>query len=153
MKRQAVVDGQTFEIDVAADLAALSITEVEPGVYSVVAGTQSFEARVTRARVGHTVELLGERFPVEIRDPRQLGQGQGVGVSDGVQILSAPMPGKVIRVLVSAGDAVEEGQGLVVVEAMKMQNEMKAAKAGTVSKVLAAAGATVTAGDPLIEIS
>jgi biotin carboxyl carrier protein len=62
------------------------------------------------------------------------------------------MPGKVIRVLVGAGDAVEAGQGLVVVEAMKMQNEMKSTRAGQVVEVRVQDGATVSAGDTLVVI-
>jgi biotin carboxyl carrier protein len=62
------------------------------------------------------------------------------------------MPGKVVRVLVALGDQVEAGQGIVVVEAMKMQNEMKAAKAGRVMTLAAAPGATVNAGEILAAI-
>ena len=62
------------------------------------------------------------------------------------------MPGKVVRVLVAPGDAVEAGQGLIVVEAMKMQNEMKASRAGRVAAVPAKEGATVAAGDVLATI-
>ena len=60
------------------------------------------------------------------------------------------MPGKVVRVLVNVGDSVDVGQGLVVVEAMKMQNEMKAARPGRVTEVRARAGETVSAGDTLV---
>jgi biotin carboxyl carrier protein len=62
------------------------------------------------------------------------------------------MPGKVVRVLVAVGDAVEAGQGVVVVEAMKMQNELKAPRAGTVIAMAAGIGATVTAGEVLATI-
>ncbi|MBC7929115.1 MAG: biotin/lipoyl-binding protein, partial [Rubrivivax sp.] len=66
--------------------------------------------------------------------------------------INAPMPGKVVRVLVEAGQAVEAGAGLVVVEAMKMQNELKSPKTGTVSEVRVEPGATVNAGDVLVII-
>ncbi len=75
-----------------------------------------------------------------------------VGAAEGRQAVAAPMPGRVIRVLVEAGQAVEAGQGLIVVEAMKMQNEMKSPKAGRVIEVKASDGATVAAGDVLIVI-
>ena len=68
---------------------------------------------------------------------------------DGPVEVRAQMPGKIIQVLVAPGDIVEAGQGLVVVEAMKMQNEMKAPKGGRVARVHAREGATVTAGEPL----
>ena len=66
--------------------------------------------------------------------------------------IAAPMPGKVVRLLVAEGDAVEAGQGLLVVEAMKMQNEMKAPKPGTVVSLTAREGATVAAGEVLAAI-
>ena len=69
---------------------------------------------------------------------------------EGRQTVKAPMPGKVIRVLVSEGQAVDAGQGLIVVEAMKMQNEIKCPKAGSVQKVLVREGQAVNAGETLV---
>ena len=69
-----------------------------------------------------------------------------------MQTIASPMPGKVVRVLVAAGDTVELGQGIVVVEAMKMQNEMKAKRAGRVLEMTAKEGATVVAGEVLATI-
>ena len=68
---------------------------------------------------------------------------------EGPKKLVSPMPGKVVRVLVAAGAEVEAGQGIIVVEAMKMQNEIKSPKKGKVSKIIAAEGATVNAGEAL----
>ena len=79
-------------------------------------------------RNGQEVWVNGRRLSMEVFDPRDLRPGQGAAANHGRQEIAASMPGKVIRVLVAAGDAVEEGQGLVVVEAMKMQNEMKSPK-------------------------
>ena len=70
----------------------------------------------------------------------------------GREPITAPMPGRVIRVLVEPGQEVAAGEGLIVVEAMKMQNEMKAPRAGRVASVKAEAGATVSAGDILVVI-
>jgi biotin carboxyl carrier protein len=67
---------------------------------------------------------------VEVRDPRAISSQGKSGLGEGRQTVNAPMPGKVVRLLVSEGDEVEAGAGLVVVEAMKMQNELKAPKAG-----------------------
>ena len=69
---------------------------------------------------------------------------------EGKKKIVAPMPGKVVRVLVKEGAEVEAGQGVVVVEAMKMQNELKSPKQGTVQKVIAVEGANVNAGDVLL---
>ena len=91
----------------------------------------------------------GEPFDVEIVDPRAVRRRGASGTVEGRQTLTAAMPGKVVRVLVSEGDTVEAGQGIVVVEAMKMQNEVKSPKAGTVVKIAASEGSTVNAGELL----
>jgi biotin carboxyl carrier protein len=90
------------------------------------------------------------RYAVDIRDPRSLRAGKRkAGDESGPRKLLASMPGKVVRVLVSEKMEVEAGQGIIVVEAMKMQNEIKSPKKGTVQKIVAAEGANVNAGDVL----
>lgn len=91
----------------------------------------------------------GREFIATVTDPRRYRKGAGSILAEGRQQVTAPMPGKVIRVLVKAGDQVAAGQGIVVVEAMKMQNEVKSPKAGTVEKLLVAEGQPVNAGDAL----
>ena len=91
-----------------------------------------------------------QEFSARIIDPRVWrGRQQGALEAEGRQKIVAPMPGKVIRLLVEAGDSVEAGQGLVVVEAMKMQNEIKSPKSGKVERLLAKEGQSVNAGDIL----
>ena len=126
--------------------------EVEPGVYSVLLNGKSFQVRIAPERVGFTVDLMGQRFKTEVRDPRNASRHSRTATAGGVQTVSASMPGKVIRVLVEQGQQVEVGQGLIVVEAMKMQNEMKATKPGRVAQVHTKDGSTVTAGDVLVTI-
>ncbi len=147
MKWQILVKDQTIEID-SGDAEA--VREVEPNVYSVVLGGQSFEVRLRPDSEVWIAEIEGRRFPVEVRDPRDAGRRSRTGVGSGRQNLTAPMPGKVIRVLVKEGDQVEAGQGLIVVEAMKMQNEMRASRPGRVISVLAQPGNTIGAGDILV---
>jgi len=94
------------------------------------------------------VEVRGQRFAMEIFDERRLRLREAsasFGDTGRVEI-KAPMPGKVVKLLVSAGDQVEEGQGLVLVEAMKMENELRAPRAGTLSELKVAAGQTVEGG-------
>ncbi|HWQ03049.1 MAG TPA: biotin/lipoyl-containing protein, partial [Candidatus Nitrosotenuis sp.] len=73
--------------------------------------------------------------------------------AEGRQEILAPMPGKVVRVLVKSGDAVEAGHGLLVVEAMKMQNEIKSPKSGKVERVLVSEGQNVNAGETLAVVA
>jgi biotin carboxyl carrier protein len=99
------------------------------------------------------VHVRGKSYEVRIEDPKRLRSGEAAGGRDhGAAKIVAPMPGKVVRVLVESGQKVDAGAGIVVVEAMKMQNEMKSPKAGTVIALQVEAGATVNAGDVLAVI-
>jgi biotin carboxyl carrier protein len=93
-----------------------------------------------------------QRLRVAVIDPRAFKRGSRQSLSEGKQALTAPMPGRVVRVLKSAGAVVEPGEGIVVVEAMKMQNELKAARSGTVSSIAVAEGDAVVAGQVLATI-
>lgn len=164
MKLALTIDGteESFEIVAPAPQCRFRIGDspqlcadvavVEPGVYSVLIDGRSYEARVEETADALVVVIDGRRFEIEARDPRRfLRKRAGTG-ADGVQTIAAPMPGKVVRVLAAVGDEVAAGQGLLVVEAMKMQNELKAARAGKVLSLSAAEGATVTAGETLATI-
>jgi acetyl/propionyl-CoA carboxylase alpha subunit len=134
------VDGRALLVDVRM---------LEPGVMSLIV-----EARQYRCVLdGDGVVIGGRRFGFEVEDPRSLqgrrGGGQG---AQGPRPVKAPMPGRVVRLLVEVGDEVAEGQGVVVIEAMKMQNELKASKAGRVAKVGVAVGDTVGSGDVLLVV-
>jgi biotin carboxyl carrier protein len=122
-----------------------SIIETEPGIYSVLLDRYSFEARICEGGI----EIDGERYAAEAIDPRSMAATQSYSGAEGRQAISAPMPGKVVRVLVSEGDLVEAGQGVVVVEAMKMQNELKAPKTGRVASLPVREGVAVNGGDVL----
>ncbi len=95
--------------------------------------------------------VRGARYGVELHDPRSLRSRKRDGDdAQGAKKLVAPMPGKVVRLLVREQSAVQAGQGVIVVEAMKMQNELKAPKTGTVQRILVAEGANVNAGETLV---
>lgn len=137
-----MIDGRVAEADATA---------VASSVYSILTGGESLEARVEKVP-GPGARLLvivaGREYAVEVRDPRQWRKNRGTALeAEGAQQVIAPMPGKVVRVLVKAGDTVSAGQGLAVVEAMKMQNEVRAPKSGRVERVSAAEGQTVGAGE------
>jgi biotin carboxyl carrier protein len=112
-----------------------------------------YECRVERAAGDGNraeVHVRGRAYGVTLINPKRLsGARSAAGHDAGRAVVLAAMPGKIARVLVEQGQAVEAGDALVVVEAMKMQNELKAPKAGTVVELRVAAGATVNAGDTL----
>jgi len=114
----------------------------------VMADGTAFEVRIA----GNQISIRGYRFTVEIDDPREWKRSSRMAGAHGRISITAAMPGKVIRLLVNAGDEVAEGQGIVVVEAMKMQNELKAPRAGRVTSVEANAGDSVIAGAVLATI-
>jgi biotin carboxyl carrier protein len=125
----------------------------EPNVYSVLLDGRMYDARVEETAAGGLVIVIdGYRFEMEVRDPRRWSRKDAARGADGLETVAAPMPGKIVRVLVAPGDEVEAGQGLLVVEAMKMQNEMKASRAGRILSVTVKAGATVAAGEVLATI-
>jgi biotin carboxyl carrier protein len=129
--------------------ASFSVVPVTPGTYSVLLDGRSYRGTLgTRGEI----HVNGVRLAAEVFDPRELRAGNRRSGLAGRQEVLVPMPGKVVRVLVTVGDSVEEGQGLVVVEAMKMQNEMKSPKKGRVAEVRVKADATVSAGEVLVVV-
>ena len=139
------IDGQRLEADAAA---------VSGGIYSILINGKSFAVRVERRGAELRAITRGREFTAVIQDEREWRRNRGGSVeAEGRQQVLAPMPGKVVRVLVSAGDSVRAGQGLLVVEAMKMQNEVRAPKSGTIDRVRVVEGQTVNAGDVVVIVS
>jgi pyruvate carboxylase subunit B len=102
-----------------------------------------------------TMGIAGQRFPVQVTDERAQSIGQLLPdgrPADGAAVVSAPMPGLVVRVDVEVGQQVAAGTGLVVVEAMKMQNELRAQRSGVIAVVHVVPGQTVEKGAPLITL-
>jgi biotin carboxyl carrier protein len=129
--------------------ADYSVSALTPGAYSVLIGGRSYE--VVAGAPGEIV-VKGRTFAVTVFDPREMRGRKTKDTGEGRRNIAAMMPGKVVRILVAEGDAIEAGQGLIVVEAMKMQNEMKSPKAGRVVEVKVKADATVAAGEVLLVI-
>ena len=119
------------------------------GRYSVLIEGRSYD--VTFAGHGE-VAVNGRTVRMEVYDRRKLRARRAAAKGEGRQTVSAMMPGQVIRVLVEVGQAVETGQRLIVVEAMKMQNEMKSPGPGKIVEIRTAPGAAVAAGQVLIVI-
>lgn len=160
MTRLVVVGGRAARLSLEGSQAELraedghtirrrfEIARLGAGLYLVTLDGRSYRVAVS----GSEAMVNGRVVRAEVYDPRDLRAGAGRGIRGARSEVAAPMPGKVIRVLVAPGDAVEEGQGLIVVEAMKMQNEMKSPQSGRVAEVRASAGATVGAGEVLVVI-
>jgi biotin carboxyl carrier protein len=129
--------------------------QIGPNVVSVILGGQSFEFHISRSPDGSLNLRCGpQEFSAEFVDPRAWrGRKHGAVEVEGRQEILAPMPGKVVRVLVAVGDAVEAGQGLLVVEAMKMQNEIRSPKSGKVERLLVKEGQSVNAGQALCVVA
>jgi biotin carboxyl carrier protein len=144
--------GETrFRIDGRAVFA--DALEINADTYSILLEGHSFEIQLRCTREGLQAICGGQEFPVHVRDPRAWRGTQGtLQAAEGKQQITAPMPGKVVRVLIAAGQTVEAGQGLVVVEAMKMQNEIRAPRAGTIERVFVKENDTVGAGQPLATV-
>jgi biotin carboxyl carrier protein len=122
---------------------------------SLIVGTRSYRCDIEARRDGQLGVLVNQTVvPLEMLDERKLRLRRAAGKFslEGPQRIDAPMPGKVVRVLVKAGDEVQEGQGLVVVEAMKMENELKSPKAGKVAELHAVEGAAVESGAKLVVV-
>jgi biotin carboxyl carrier protein len=132
-----------------------------PGVMSLVLlgetegalGGRQLRCVLDPSSEGDAVIVDGQRMSFVVADPRSLQSRRGAGAgTDGPRAVKAPMPGRVVRVLVALGDEVAAQQGLVVIEAMKMQNELKSPKVGRVARVAVEVGAAVQSGDVLVVV-
>jgi biotin carboxyl carrier protein len=149
-------DGVTFQITVGDTPVTVDALELAPGQWSLLLGScrTSRDVRVrNNRRDSWTVFVDGQRVPVSVRPAghhRAVERNRHEAV--GPERVSTPMPGKVVRLLVAQGEAVTPGQGVAVVEAMKMENELRARRAGTVLDVLVREGTLVEAGAAVMVI-
>jgi len=160
MTYDITIDGKNYRLDLrrvdgrwACQIdgreVAVDAVLARPDVLSLRLGNQAFEVKCERVSNEMHLWVGSVRFAAEVRDPRSL-RGRTRAVDDhGPRKLTAPMPGKVVRLLADQGAEVEAGAGILVVEAMKMQNELKSPKKGTIQKILVREGAAVNAGDVL----
>jgi biotin carboxyl carrier protein len=161
MLYDVTIDGKNFRLDLNRIDGRWSCrldgrdVEVEaifarPDVLSLRIGNLAYEVKSERVANDLHLWVGSTPFAVEIRDPRSLRGRSRAGEDQGPRKITAPMPGKVVRLLVRAGDGVETGAGVAVVEAMKMQNEIKSPKKGSIQRILVSEGAAVNAGDVLV---
>jgi biotin carboxyl carrier protein len=140
VKPDIVRTGNTWSILLGTRSYEVTVVEEAPGELAV-----SVDGQVVRVRRAGSAGLagLGRRTRLAKR---------GAGATDGPQSITAPMPGRIVKVLVTPGDAVAARQGLVVVEAMKMENELRSPKAGTVTEVRVTQGQSVEARAVLVVV-
>jgi biotin carboxyl carrier protein len=171
----------TFEIEIGGRRRAVSIESRSPGHYrivldgvahdvaaervgalgfSILAGGDGRSREITVAPAANAAdagELLvgldGRLVAVSVDGRRRRSGPDGAAGSDGEQAVTAPMPGRVVRVLVAPGDTVAARQGVVVVEAMKMENELRTPRAGVVKDVAVTPGTLVEAGRVLVVVT
>jgi biotin carboxyl carrier protein len=143
----ALIDGERHEVEVS---------NPEPNVFLIKEKGKVYEAFVSPnsdANARKLVSINGHDIKVRLTDPKKLrGAGRHSSSEEGTAEIKTAMPGKVVRVLLEAGASVEKGDGVLVVEAMKMQNELKSPKAGVVKEIRVAEGDTVAASDVLATI-
>ena len=151
---QVTLDGRTHVVD-ARRVSDSALSMLVQNGHETRAVRSVDAAFGTRPDGDLDVHLLGRAIPVEIRQGGAFGrqkQERPGGAGAGPQRVTAPMPGKIVRVLVKPGDQVKAKQGLVVVEAMKMENELRAARDGRVRDVPVAEGQSVEAGAVLVVV-
>ena len=143
----AEIDGRRYELEASEPEPNVYLFKHENRIYQIFVSPNEKPGESYKASVGDY------NYEIKVFDPKRLrDSGAGAGQAEGASEIKTAMPGKIVRVLTEAGAEVKAGDGVIVVEAMKMQNEMKSPKDGTVKEIRFAEGATVNAGDVLAVI-
>jgi biotin carboxyl carrier protein len=164
MKFEAEIGGKTVAIEVTgqdgryrvaigSEITDVDARQAAEGIWSLVIGTVSHVVDVSERDGVSVVEVDGETYRIRVEEEtRYIIRTRGGKAATGGQVLKAPMPGKVVLVAVEVGQAVKPGDGLIVLEAMKMENEFRATVTGTVKEIRVRPGQAVNPGDPLVVI-
>ncbi|MCS6870766.1 MAG: biotin/lipoyl-containing protein [Anaerolineae bacterium] len=163
MKYLATVNGQKFEVELKKDGRVLingeeryvDFQHISEALYSALINNKSVEALVERHEGRYQVLIEGDLYEVEVLDERQqrlMSAAGGFSASQGEIALRAPMPGLIVAVRVSEGEQVRKGQPLVVLESMKMENDIKAPRDGKVERIYVEKGQTVEQNKTLITL-
>jgi biotin carboxyl carrier protein len=164
VKYFALIDNQEYEVEIDGEQVWVNGNQVGidfsrsgvPELYSLLIDGRSFEVLIEEHRQDYAVSLRGEQYHVRVEDERtrRLNQGRrGPELPTGDLIVKAPIPGMVVKVLVREGDEIAEEQPLIILEAMKMENEIRALRAGTVRKVDVSSGQRVEQNASLLVLS
>lgn len=148
------IDDHHFRITVEDRVYDVDVREPDKDLFSILHGDRSFEVRTIKSKKGHVeTHFFNDTYEVDIVEPLKLLLDAAAGSNaQGEATLEAEMPGKVLRILVEEGQEVEEEQGLLVLVAMKMENELGSPKKGKVKKILVGEGDSVESGAALIVV-
>ena len=164
MKLAITISGETLDVEFiqSGNVATLThnqqrheaqVSAPEPGLFTLLLNQRIYRCVLDVLPNGQTeVVVNGRRFPVSVRDKKHRQANAGGAAAGGKAVLLAPMPGKVVRIMCAIGDEVEANQSLLVVEAMKMQNEVQTPKAGKIVELKVAEGQTVNVGETMIVV-
>ena len=165
MKYLVTVDDQEFELDISDDGTkvkqgeteyAIDLASVSPsGPYSILIDGRSFEGYVEFIQGRYRIDVGGQAFELTVEEAaraRLQGMVAGARGHEGPTAVNAPMPGLVVNVLAEVGQEVTRGQTIVVLSAMKMENELRAPRDGKVREILVGNGDTVTQGQALVTL-
>jgi biotin carboxyl carrier protein len=137
-----------YEVEIGGRVRRVDAFRHDYGTVSLLVDTQSYSVQLERGPTLVKVHLRDSVYPIEMLDQRRLRMRRASGrfTAGGKQIVASPMPGKVVKLLARVGDEVKQGQGLVVIEAMKMENELKSPRDGKVTELTVVEGQAVEAG-------
>lgn len=144
-ENNVMIDGEPIAVDLRQSGA--------PELYSVLFGGHSYDMLIEPKRFEYTITFRGEQFQVQVEDERsrKLNTGRKApAVPHGELAIKAPIPGLVVKVLVAEGDEIADGQPLVILEAMKMENEIRSIRAGVVQDIKVSAGQRVEQNETLL---
>lgn len=140
-----------YQVELGGKVHVVDAFRHDFGTISLIVDTRSYSVQLDQRPAGTRVHVHRSTYALEILDERRLRMRRASGkfTLHGRQALAAPMPGKVVKVLARAGDEVKEGQGIVVLEAMKMENEVRSPKQGKLVELCVAEGQAVDGGAKL----
>jgi biotin carboxyl carrier protein len=144
--------GPAYDVKVGSEEYRVHVTEPEPGVLSLLIGERSYEVVVRPSATGLRIAVAGRSYEIGVEDPAEaLARSARIALS-GTQVVRSIMAGRVLAVMVAEGEAVAEGKPLLVIEAMKMENEIRSPKQGTVKAVRVRPGQAVESGAELVVV-
>ena len=142
---------ELFEVEVDGEKKVVSISWISPAHLSILLEGKSYNVEVERFGKKYQVTTRGEIYEFSVTDEREVVTTEKLQLS-GTLVVTAPMPGLVVEIMCIDGEQVEAGQGILVLEAMKMQNEITAPASGIITGIPVESGASVNLGDNLFII-